>query len=133
MDLDGNGIITGYELEYFYEEQSQRLAYMESNLDFNFENIICQMVDIFKSDGSIQFTLEDFLRRKQDCSVFINMLTDLNKLIGFEQRDAYEERSVKVENPEWTDWDRFVKPEYRRIESAQENEEGDVLNWEQDD
>ena len=36
MDLDGNGIITGYELEYFYEEQSQRLAYMESNLDFNF-------------------------------------------------------------------------------------------------
>ena len=54
------------------------------------------MVDIFKSDGSIQFTLDDFLKRKQDCSVFINMLTDLNKLIGFEQRDAYEERSVKV-------------------------------------
>ena len=91
------------------------------------------MVDLFKTDGSIHFTLEDFLRRRTDCSVFINMLTDLNKLIGFEQRDAYEERSVKVENPEWTDWDRFVKPEYRRIESAQENEEGEVLNWEQDD
>ena len=36
MDLDGNGIITGYELEYFYEEQNQRLAYMDSTLDFNF-------------------------------------------------------------------------------------------------
>jgi serine/threonine-protein phosphatase 2A regulatory subunit B'' len=36
MDLDGNGVITGYELEYFYEEQSQRLNYMESNLDLNF-------------------------------------------------------------------------------------------------
>lgn len=57
------------------------------------------MVDIFKKDGSIHFTVEDFLSRKHDCSVFINMLTDLNKLISFEQRDAYEERNVKVENP----------------------------------
>lgn len=38
-----------------------------------------------------------------------------------------------MENPDWSEWDRFVKPEYRRIESAQENEEGEVLNWEQDD
>lgn len=110
MDLDGNGIITGYELEYFYEQQSQRLAYMESNLDFNFQNIVCQMVDIFKPQNNIQFTLDDFLKRKHECSIFINMLTDLNKLISFEQRDAYEERNVKVQNPDWTDWDRFVKP-----------------------
>ena len=54
------------------------------------------MVDLFKTDGGIQFTLEDFLKRKVDCSIFINMLTDLNKLINFESRDAYEERSVKV-------------------------------------
>lgn len=74
------------------------------------------------------------MRRKSECSVFINMLTDLNKLISFEQKDAYEERNGKVENPDWSDWDRFVKPEYRRIESAQENEEGEeVLNMEQDD
>lgn len=26
LDLDNNGIITGYELEYFYEEQNQRIA-----------------------------------------------------------------------------------------------------------
>lgn len=44
LDLDNNGIVSGYELEYFYEEQAQRLAYMDSNNnDFNFENIICQM------------------------------------------------------------------------------------------
>lgn len=62
------------------------------------------------------------------------MLTDLNKLISFEQRDAYEDRNMKVENPDWTDWDRFVIPEYRRIENMQENDEGgEVLNWEHDD
>ena len=92
------------------------------------------MVDLFKPANGIRFPLEHFLSRKLDCSVFINMLTDLNKLIGFEQRDAYEDRNVKVENPHLTDWDRFVKTEYRRIKSAQENYEGgEVLNWEQDD
>jgi hypothetical protein len=43
------------------------------------------------------------------------MLTDLNKLVGYEQRDAYEERNLKQKNPFWTEWDRFVKPEYKRI------------------
>lgn len=134
MDLDGNAIVTGYELEYFYQEQSQRLAYMDSSLDFNFENIICQMIDLFKPEKGLQFTLDDFLKRKVECSVFINMLTDLNKLVGFEQRDAYEERTVKQENPTWTDWDRFVKPEYRRMENSPDNDEGgEVLNWENDD
>ena len=46
------------------------------------------MVDLFKPANGIQFTLENFLSRKQDCSVFINMLIDLNKLIGFEQRET---------------------------------------------
>jgi serine/threonine-protein phosphatase 2A regulatory subunit B'' len=44
LDLDSNGIVTGYELEFFFEEQCQRLDYSESgSSDFNFENIICQM------------------------------------------------------------------------------------------
>lgn len=91
-------------------------------------------MDLFKPQRDIQFTLEDFLKRRTECSVFINMLTDLNKLVGFEQRDAYEERNVKNENPGWTDWDRFVKPEYRRMENSPDNIEGDeVLNWENDD
>lgn len=44
LDLDHNGIVTGYQLEFFYEEQNQRLAYMENgSTDFNYENLICQM------------------------------------------------------------------------------------------
>ena len=48
------------------------------------------MVDIFKPTNKIHFTVDDFLKRKHECSIFINMLTDLNKLISFEQRDAYD-------------------------------------------
>lgn len=68
-----------------------------------------------KPKNHIQFTLEDFLSKKQDAGTFINMLTDLNKLVGYEQRDAYEERNLKQKNPFWTEWDKFVKPEYKRI------------------
>lgn len=52
------------------------------------------------------------------------MLTDLNKLVASEDRDAYDQRSKKVQNPGWTEWDRFVKPEYRRIESQADNDDG---------
>ena len=41
---------------------------MESNLEMTFENIVCQMVDIFKPINNIQFTLEDFYKRKLDFS-----------------------------------------------------------------
>ena len=84
--------------------------------------------------NSIQFTLADFLAKKNECGVFINMLTDINKLIAFEQKDAYEIRNLKNENPTWKEWDFFVKPEYRRIENAADNEEdmGD-LHLENDD
>jgi serine/threonine-protein phosphatase 2A regulatory subunit B'' len=68
------------------------------------------MVDIFKPEHNIHFTVDDLLKRKHESSVFINTLTDLNKLISFEQRDAFEDRNIRVENPDWTDWDRFAIP-----------------------
>ena len=65
--------------------------------------------------------------------MFINFLTDLNKLLAFESRDAYEEKNEKTEHPEWTQWDRFVKPEYKKVENAGEYEDGEeMLNWEDD-
>ena len=48
IDLDNNGIITGYELEHFFEEQSQRLTFLNNELVINFENIVCQMVDLLR-------------------------------------------------------------------------------------
>ena len=55
------------------------------------------------------------MKRKHECGLFINFLTDLNKLLAFESRDAYEEKNEKTEHPEWTEWDRFVKPEYKKV------------------
>jgi len=50
-------------------------------------------MDLLKPQSSTQFLLEDFLKKKGDCGLFINFLTDLNKLVAYDQRDAYEEKN----------------------------------------
>ena len=42
IDLDGNGIIGPYEMEYFYEEQVHRLEYLNHE-PILFVDILCQM------------------------------------------------------------------------------------------
>lgn len=82
----------------------------------------------------MQFKLEDFLKRPKDVGVFINYFTDLNKTQAYDQRDPYEERAYRNEHPNWSEWDKFVKPEYRRVENLDENPEGqEVINWENDE
>ncbi len=45
MDLDGDGVLSLYELVYFYEEVLQRLQ--ELNIDcLSIENAICQILDM---------------------------------------------------------------------------------------
>jgi serine/threonine-protein phosphatase 2A regulatory subunit B'' len=46
-------------------------------------------MDLLKPTSQAQFELGDFLKKKTECGLFINFLTDLNKLVAFDQRDAY--------------------------------------------
>lgn len=80
------------------------------------------MVDLLKPKDNLQFTLEDFLKRPKEIGIFINNLTDLNKMIAYDQRDPYEDKAFKNEHPDWTEWDRFVKPEYKRVEAMDDNQ-----------
>ena len=45
IDLDGNGIITSNEMQFFYEEQLHRMECMAQE-PVLFEDILCQMVDM---------------------------------------------------------------------------------------
>ncbi|GIY19829.1 hypothetical protein CEXT_728041 [Caerostris extrusa] len=57
MDLDGDGFLSMYELEYFYQEQLQRLDCLRvKTLPFN--DCLCQMLDIIKP-GSGKIALSD--------------------------------------------------------------------------
>ena len=42
---------------------------------------------------------------------------------AYDQRDTYEDKQFRNDHPDWTEWDRFVKPEYKRVEAMDENQE----------
>ena len=45
MDLDGDGVLSMYEMEYFYEQQMKRMERMGvETLDF--EDCLCQVLDM---------------------------------------------------------------------------------------
>ena len=47
IDLDGDGLITGYEMEAFFEEQKQRIQSL-SQEQITFIDILCQLSDMIK-------------------------------------------------------------------------------------
>lgn len=49
MDLDGDGVLSMYELEFFYEEQCQKLEAMAIE-PLPFEDCLCQMLDLVKPE-----------------------------------------------------------------------------------
>lgn len=63
MDLDGDGRLSLYELEYFYQEQTQRMECLGLQA-MPFEDALCQMVDMIKPAHDNFLTLGD-LKRSQ--------------------------------------------------------------------
>lgn len=63
MDLDGDGVLSMYELEYFYEDQCQKLKTMAIE-PLPFEDCLCQMLDLVKPEveGQTRFTFTHSLR-----------------------------------------------------------------------
>lgn len=49
IDLDGNGILTPNEMQFFYEEQLHRMECMAQE-PVLFEDILCQMFDMIKPE-----------------------------------------------------------------------------------
>lgn len=47
IDLDGNGVLTRNELQFFYEEQLHRMECMAQE-PVLFEDILCQIIDMVK-------------------------------------------------------------------------------------
>jgi serine/threonine-protein phosphatase 2A regulatory subunit B'' len=132
IDLDNNGIITPYEMEYFYEEQLRRLEYLNQEM-VPFKDIVCQMTDMLNPKSKTQFTIEDFLAKKTISGIFFNALVNLNKFLNYEQRDPFSVKKEISDNPDFSDWDRFALNEYVRLAMEEENAENNqVLDEEWD-
>lgn len=90
-------------------------------LDVNINNK--PRVDLLKPDNDIFFKLKHFKEKLSQCGVFFNFLTNLNKLVAYEQRDPFAVKHELTEHPNYSDWDRFAQQEYLRLAMEEENQD----------
>ncbi|XP_034488498.1 mucin-19 [Drosophila innubila] len=113
MDIDGDGALSMYELEYFYEEQQQRMEGIGIEC-LPFEDCLCQMLDMIKPANRDSITLGD-LKRCKMTHVFFDTFFNLEKYLDHEQRDPFAAQRDESNS----DWDRFAAQEYELLISEE--------------
>ncbi|XP_040972883.1 probable serine/threonine protein phosphatase 2A regulatory subunit B''epsilon isoform X3 [Gossypium hirsutum] len=131
IDLDGNGVLTPNEMQFFYEEQLHRMECMAQE-PVLFEDILCQIIDMIAPEREYCITLQDLKRCKLSGNVF-NILFNLNKFVAFESRDPFLIRQER-EEPALTEWDHFAHREYIRLsmeEDVEDASNGSAEVWDE--
>lgn len=117
LDLDADGVLSGYELGKFFEENRARFAEATGGEELKYEDMLCQMLDMVGAnkikEHPLGLTLSDF-RSCEAPANFFNMVFNCTKFLNFEHRDPFTEHQQKSQ-PEKTDWDRFARIEYDRM------------------
>ncbi|XP_041668310.1 serine/threonine-protein phosphatase 2A regulatory subunit B'' subunit alpha isoform X2 [Cheilinus undulatus] len=111
MDTDGDGVLSMFELEYFYEEQCERMERMGIE-PLPFQDLLCQMLDLVKPESQGKITLGD-LKRCRMAHIFFDTFFNLEKYLDHEQRDPFAvQKDIDSEGPEPSDWDKYAAEEY---------------------
>ncbi|CAI2726245.1 unnamed protein product [Schistosoma spindalis] len=87
MDLDGDGLLSMYELEYFYSEQLARMEEMGIE-PISFEDCLCQCLDMVKPALTDKIRLSD-MKQCRLCHIFFDTFFNLPKYLQHEQRDPF--------------------------------------------
>nr|CAH7713626.1 unnamed protein product [Callosobruchus chinensis] len=126
MDLDGDGYLSMYELEYFYEEQMQRMEAIGIET-LPFQDCLCQMLDMVKPRTPGKISLSD-LKKCKMTSIFFDTFFNLEKYLDHEQRDPFaSQRDHDIDGQEMSDWDRYAAEEYELLVAEEGNDQGDSL------
>ena len=92
LDKDGDGVLSLYELEYFYEEVLDKLD--EMNIEsLSVENTICQALDMINPREPSRITLKD-LKASQLTPIFLNTFVNIEKYLEFEQKEPVNTSKV---------------------------------------
>jgi len=136
LDLDGDGVIAAYELEYFFAEQATRLQQL-SQEEVLFADVLCQLNDMIKPQCESHFTKKD-IRGTKMATPFFNIIFNLSKHVLAEQRDPILIHQVHS-TPELCDWDRYAINEYIKLAESEINESealdqgNEELDWDAKD
>eukprot|EP00050_Salpingoeca_kvevrii_P016509 m.56171 g.56171 ORF g.56171 m.56171 type:complete len:606 (-) comp6985_c0_seq3:319-2136(-) len=128
MDLDGDGQLSIFELEWWYEEQEDRLAELAVEA-LSFRDCLCQMMDMVAPADPSVITLRD-LKRCGQAALFFDSFINVNKFLDYEERDSFllqKEREERMERGERepTPWERFAEVEYDALAAEEDAEQDD--------
>ncbi|CAD6185242.1 unnamed protein product [Caenorhabditis auriculariae] len=133
LDLDGDGLVTLYDMELFHSQVQKKLA-IEGIDSMAFPDVACQLIDMLNVEGASAFRLRD-LKKSPLRGRFINTFVNWRKFFLQETNEGSEAPRIEDEGgQELTDWDRYCIEEY---EAMMEDDQGDAetisLNLEEDD
>lgn len=118
VDMDGDGLITMYDMEYFYKEQLHRMECFGHD-PVHVKDILCQLLDMVKPNCHPPHVKRGDLKSCRLAGNFFNVLFNLNKFFALESRDPMQIRQEHA-SPDLTDWDRFATFEYMRLSAEEE-------------
>uniref|UniRef100_A0A5K3ELJ0 EF-hand domain-containing protein n=2 Tax=Mesocestoides corti TaxID=53468 RepID=A0A5K3ELJ0_MESCO len=114
MDLDGDGLLSLYELEYFYSEQSARMEEMGIEPP-TLEDCLCQCLDMVRPALVDKIRLSD-LKKCNLSPIFFDTFFNLPKYLQHEQRDPFSNlRDIEEGLTEVSDWDRYASEAYEML------------------
>lgn len=113
MDLDGDGYISMFEMEYFYAEQQRRLAAMQIE-PLPFVDTACQVLDLVNPRERNKITLHD-LKRTKMATIFFDTFINLEKYLEHESREFVSTRDIVQDGQIVSDWHRYASEEYENL------------------
>ncbi|EGT58087.1 hypothetical protein CAEBREN_09916 [Caenorhabditis brenneri] len=134
LDLDGDGLVTLYDMELFHTQVQRKLA-AEGIDSMAFPDVACQLIDMLNvAGGATSFKLGD-LKKSSLRGRFINTFVNWRKFFAQETNEGSESPRIEDEGgQELTEWDRYCIEEYEAMmEDDQADAETISLNLEEDD
>lgn len=117
-DLDGDGVLSPEEMQYFYRYQLHRaVSWGQEPIEFG--DVLCQLVDLIDPKDPRAITLADLTKpdKRQLSGILFDVLFNIQKFLKFETRDPFQEK-MRREDGFITEWDRFASLEYARLADA---------------
>jgi len=113
VDLDGDGRVSLYEMQYFYEAIERKL--LAKNMEtLQLEDVICNLLDSICPEDGVSVTQRD-LKRSGMAHRFFNTFVNTYKYIDQESSDG-ERATVKMEgDKDMSDWEAFCAVEYELL------------------
>jgi serine/threonine-protein phosphatase 2A regulatory subunit B'' len=121
LDLDGDGVVSLYELDCFMSEQVDRLQSLSQERVL-IEDVLCQINDAIMPRVKNCFRVQD-IRRSKMAAFFFNIIFNVHRYALSEQKDPLVAQQLH-ETPQLTDWDRYAIAEYYRLADDVEQADG---------